>query len=222
MTVIAKPRALIFDWDNTLVDSWACLTVAINRTLVHMGHGEWSAEEVKERVALSMRDAFPALFGDRWTEARDVFTRSFAEIHLDYLKELPGRSQLLQSLAAEGLWLAVVSNKRGSFLRDEAEVLGWNKLFAQLVGAGDAERDKPDPAPVHLALAGSGIAPGPDVWFLGDNLVDLQCAVNAGCVPVLLRQEDPKAGELEPAPPRYHLRDGGELLELLKVPICGI
>ena len=53
--------------------------------------------------------------------------------------------------------------------------------------------DKPAVAPVEMALAGSGVARGPDVWFVGDTDIDMTCAVNAGCYTVLLR--DRAAGE---------------------------
>ena len=75
--MLQAPRAVIFDWDNTLVDSWGCILAAMNTTLKAMGHVEWTMEEAKNRVARSLRDSFPELFGDRWTEARDVFYAAF-------------------------------------------------------------------------------------------------------------------------------------------------
>ena len=71
-------------------------------------------------------------------------------------------------------------------LRREAERIGWSSLFGSVVGAGDATLDKPDAAPVVLALEPSGITAGEAVWFVGDTGVDMACARNSGCVPVLL------------------------------------
>jgi phosphoglycolate phosphatase len=216
------PRAIIFDWDNTLIDSWHCIQAATNATLRHMGHPEWDLDETRRRVTLSMRDAFPALFGARWEEARDVFTSTFAAIHLDHLVELPGTTGMLHELRELGTRLYVVSNKRGHFLRKEAEALAWTPLFESLVGAGDAECDKPDPAPVRLALGEGDI--GTDVWFVGDTSVDLQCAVNAGLLPVLMRVDPPRPGEMDLCQPRHHVRDCEGLMNLvkqLKVPISG-
>ncbi|MDP6788282.1 MAG: HAD hydrolase-like protein, partial [Rhodospirillales bacterium] len=76
--------------------------------------------------------------------------------------------------------------------------------FGRLVGAFDAEQDKPAAEPVELALAGSGISRGGDVWFAGDTDVDLECASNAGCVPVLIREDAPQTGEFKPFPPLWH------------------
>jgi len=221
----AAPKAVIFDWDNTLVDSWGCIQAAMNRTLSVMGHPEWDIHETKRKVALSLRDSFPQMFGDRWTEARDVFYAAFEEIHLDYLKPLPGAAEMLEGLAALGVTLSVVSNKNGRFLRQEAEHLGWSKHFHRLVGATDAAADKPSPEPVHLALAESGILPGPDVWFCGDAEVDMHCAANTGCTPILLRIDEMEDGEFDNFPPRCHV-EGCEtfvaLVSELVVPISSI
>ena len=204
------PQALIFDWDNTLVDTWATIHAALNIMLPQMGHEPWPIEDTRQRVRQSLRDAFPALFGERWEEAKKIYLEAFEAIHLDRLKPLPGAQALIEGLHAEGRYLALVSNKTGTLLRKEVAALGWERYFVKIVGAGDTPRDKPDRAPVDLALDGSGIAPGPAVWFVGDTGIDMACARNAGCVPILvhgpedgLLQDD----EFADAKPARHFRD---------------
>jgi len=70
-------------------------------------------------------------------------------------------------------------------LRREAAHLGWTGFFTCLIGAGDAAADKPDAAPIHMALEGSGIDPH-NAWYIGDTALDMECAANAGCLGVLL------------------------------------
>ena len=67
---LKRPDAIIFDWDNTLVDTWPVIHAALFETFTAMGHVPWTLEETKARVALSMRESFPKLFGDRWAAAR--------------------------------------------------------------------------------------------------------------------------------------------------------
>lgn len=214
--MIHRPRAIVFDWDNTLVDSWECIQVATNATLRHMGHPEWSMDETRRRVAHSLRDAFPVLFGARWEEARDHFYATFEAVHMDYLRPLPDAREMLDALSGMGVVLAVVSNKTGRYLRAEAGRLGWEGLFHRLVGATDAPEDKPSAAPVHMALAASGIEPGPAVWFVGDAPIDMACAVNSGCLPVLLRNAALQQGEFDTHPPRRHIQGCKELAALVR------
>ena len=199
-----RPVALLFDWDNTLVDTWPAIHHALAATFRAMDREPWTFEETRARVRASARDSFPALFGARSEDAMAIFYRRFETDHLDRLKERPGASAMLESLQEAGFYLGVVSNKRGDLLRQEAEALDWARLFRRLVGANDAERDKPAVDPVCLALGDGGPVPGPDVWFVGDTDIDLTCAVNSGCLPVLLRPEPPRPGEFADHPPRRH------------------
>lgn len=201
-----RPQALLFDWDNTLVDSWLVIHDALAVTFTAMGHEPWTLAETKERVRLSLREAFPRLFGDRWDEARKLYLDAFAAIHLERLTTLPGADALVPSLAEQGYYLAVVSNKTGRLLRREVEHLGWQPYFKRVVGAGDASADKPDPAPVRLALEGSGI-PSEAVWLVGDTELDVDCAVAAGCTPVLLGTPEEVAAVIAKSPSVLHFLD---------------
>jgi phosphoglycolate phosphatase len=212
---IPRPEAILFDWDNTLVDSWATIHEALNFLMAAMDKPLWTINETRERVRLSLREAFPRIFAERWQEARDIYLDRFRAIHLERLTVLPGRAELLQRLAEEEIFLGVVSNKTGSLLRREADHLGWSALFRSVIGAGDAPIDKPDPAPVRLALSQSGIAPGEAVWFVGDTGIDMECARNSGCIPVLLG-EGVSEEELGGYPPRLSFSDCPALFRLIQ------
>jgi phosphoglycolate phosphatase len=217
---LGRPRAVLFDWDNTLIDSWAVIHDALNETLAQMGHPVWTRAETETRVRASLRDSFPTLFGDRWSEAEKVFYDAFGRLHLERLVPLPGSAELLGELAQAGTYLGVVSNKRGSFLRLEAERLGWHRHFRQLAGAGDAARDKPCREHVDHALglgtAHPGPVAGPDVWFVGDADIDMLCARNAGCRAVLVRAQPPAGDEFAQAAPDLHFPDLASLAAHLR------
>lgn len=193
LALIRRPRAILFDWDNTLVDTWATIHEALNFLMRAMEKPAWSLAETMERTRLSLRDAFPPLFGERWEEAREIYLGRFREIHLDRLSPLPGREAMLRALAQQEMFLGVVSNKTGELLRREVARLGWSELFGSIVGAGDAPADKPACEPVHLALSPSGVPAGEEVWFVGDTAIDMECARNSGCIAVLLDNGAPPA-----------------------------
>lgn len=206
--ILPPPKAVLFDWDNTLVDSWAIIHHTMTATFEAMGERPWTLEETRRKVRKSARDSFPELFGARSEEAMAVFYRTYEADHLAQLRALPGAAEMLRALAAaEDLLLGVVSNKRGQLLRLEAAELGWDRYFGPLVGATDAAKDKPAREVVDFALAGSGIAAGPEVWFVGDTDIDVLCARNSGCTAVLVRAEPPGEGEFADLPLACHVDD---------------
>jgi phosphoglycolate phosphatase len=210
--VTARPEAILFDWDNTLVDGWAAIERGLNDAFDAFGLRRWSREEVLENVRLSLRDSFPRIFGADWERARDIFYAGVRACHLEVLRPLPGTEAMLD--AAAPLPLGVVSNKQGPLLRREAEHLGWADRFGAVIGAGDAAADKPSAAPILMALQAMKLRPSPRVWYVGDTAVDMQAARAAGCRAVLLGDAAHDGG-VAFCSPDIHLRDAAAMAQLL-------
>ena len=212
---LPKPRAILFDWDNTLVNTWPLIHEALNMTLRYMKHPEWTAERVRDEVKQSMRDKFPSMFGERWKEAADYYQNSYRSIHLSDLQPLPDAKAMIESIARPPMFLGIVSNKIGKTLREELTHLGWDKYFDVAVGASDAAKDKPHPEPVLFALKDSGIAPGPDVWFIGDTDVDLKVAQATGCTAILYGDFTTDGKTHDGVPFAAHAKDQQALKKLI-------
>ncbi len=215
-TRLPPPRAILFDWDNTLVDNWGTIQVALNAALTAMGFPAWTMEETRVRARASLRDSFPRMFGERWPAARDIFYATYRASHLDTLRPLPEAERVTSSLAEKGLYLGVVSNKTGPLLRAEAAKLGWDRHFGRMVGAGDAKIDKPAPDPVYLATRELRITNYNNVWFIGDAAIDVECARHAGCIAVLV---GPAAGEedrIRQLGPEAQLPQLADVLDLVR------
>lgn len=208
-----RPRAVLFDWDNTLIDGWAAIVAGLDAAFDAFGLTRWSAEEVKGRVRLSLRDSFPGVFGAEWRRAESIFYDAVRARHLGVLRPMPGALAAIEA-AAECGPIAVISNKQGKLLRTEAAALGWAGRFAALVGAGDAAADKPDPAPFVMALAACGVPAGADVWYVGDTALDMMGARAAGLTGVLLGDAAHDGGIANAAPDRQ-FADGHALAAAL-------
>ena len=181
---LPRPRAILFDWDNTLVDTWPVIHAALAETFEKAGHPVWSLDDVKAKVRKSMRDSFPEIFGADWEKHGEVYQAAYRARQKEGIRPLLGAEAMLESLQNQGVFLGVVSNKKGAPLRLEADNLNWTRFFSVLVGADDAAKDKPSKEPILLALKESGIEPGPDVWFIGDSDIDLETAANCGMTPI--------------------------------------
>jgi phosphoglycolate phosphatase len=210
---LPRPRALLFDWDSTLVDNWGAINAAMNATLAALGRDCWTVQECRDRIKSSLRDSFPGIFAADANLALTTYLAAYERIHLEHLTAMPAASTMLNAAQELGLYLGIVSNKTGPNLRQEVEHLGWSQRFRRIIGATDATRDKPAPDPVHLALDVSGIAAGPDVWFVGDTDIDMLCAQNSGCTGILLNREPPAANAA--ARPSYHVPDCAGFVRLL-------
>jgi len=178
------PQALLWDWDNTLIDGWAGITAALNVVFAAYDMPAWTVDDSRERVRHAMAESFSRVFGAHWQEAARLFRANFAAMHLAHLSPMPG---IEDALAAGAAWRqGVVSNKDGPFLRREVAHLGWSERFVCVVGAGDAAADKPRPESIWMACEALLMKPGPGVWYIGDTALDMHAAHAAGCTAVLL------------------------------------
>jgi phosphoglycolate phosphatase len=121
-----------------------------------------------------------------------------------------------EALAAGAAWKqGVVSNKAGPYLRAEVAHLGWGAHFATVIGAGDAAADKPDPAPILLALAQLGHPADRSVWYLGDTALDMRTARAAGVTAVLVGDASHDGG-IDRAHPDIHFPTALDLAARLR------
>ncbi len=181
-----KPKAILFDWDNTLVNTWRVAFDSINLAREAIGFSPLTIEEFWNKPHHSTRDAATDLFGKHAKEGERLFYENVEKLHLKDISILEGAEELLHELSSLGIYLGIVSNKVGHFLRKEVDHLGWNPHFKKIVGSKDTEKDKPSHIPVLAALETSSIVPSHDVWFVGDSIVDVYCARASGCIPVVV------------------------------------
>jgi len=185
LLALPKPKAVIFDWDNTLVDTWPLIQTAIDKTMVDMGQKPWGLEKVRDNVHKSMRESFPEIFGKDWQKAGEIYKNTYRSIHLE-IQLLPNALKLMNKLEERGILQFIVSNKIGLTLRKESAQIGVDRKFFAQIGSMDSNADKPSREPVDLALMGSGLDTSKDeIWFVGDTIADVDCAYNSGCRPIV-------------------------------------
>lgn len=202
------PEAIIFDWDNTIVNTWRPILEAMNHSLIAMGLQAWDFEEYKLKSAGRARaDFFPEVFGTEWQKASDIFEKSFySDDYMKHLELIDEMQQFIGSVSEKNIPLLVVSSKEGNKLRQEADALHMTNTFKAIIGAGDAVNNKPSKEIVVFAFAKAGIDIIPSkeqqVWFIGDAISDVMCAYSSGCVPVLYGEEeiDPSVSQHQEIP----------------------
>lgn len=184
---IQKPDAVFFDWDGTLVDSYAFLNDAHSHVLTALGFEPFRDGEFRQYFGKPREILYRTIYKDKFEDAKALFEIYVMENNhrIAFLDEA---DRVLETLHGLGVTMGVVSNKKASFIRKEIENFGWGRYFSSVVGAGEAKEDKPSAAPLLLALAQSGLAPETHhIWYVGDTENDLQCAAEAGCPSVFIK-----------------------------------
>lgn len=177
-------EAIIFDFDNTLIDVWPIMIKSIRETFKKFDKEDFLINNEHILMERSLRDYFPKIFLENHQEAEVFYRKKYLEYSTN-INSFKGAEETLNRLRNNNIDLFIVSNKLGSILRKEVSDLGWNNYFTSIVGSGDAKEDKPSKEPVLQATKSTGVKLGDKVLFVGDTYTDIQCAKNSNCTPIL-------------------------------------
>lgn len=116
-------------------------------------------------------------------------------------------------LQAEGVRLAVVSNKADSAVKELAQQY-FGAAFTSAVGLKEGGRAKPDPASTLEAVKRLAL-PKEQILYVGDSDVDMQTAYNAGLAGCGVLWGFRTEEELKKAGARYLAPDAQALYEII-------
>jgi phosphoglycolate phosphatase len=211
------PSAILFDWDNTLVDTFPMIFEAHNEVRRALGHTLWTEDDARRNIRLAMKDIFPKWYGDRARDAEKIYLDHVRANHLSMMTIIDGTADLMDHIKGRNIPMGVVSNKRGEFLRKEVTQAGWDHYFKVIVGADEINGPgKPAPDGILQALGALGIKPA-GTWYVGDTEIDIQAAHGAGAVSVFVENltMTPLA-EIEALSPAMTFKNPRECLAYLK------
>lgn len=176
------PTAVLFDLDGTLSDSEPFVAAALQRTLHTFGF-DVTRERVIEELGPPLQPMLEMLAQTRFDPAqldamRDEYLRHY-NATIAHIEPLPGAVALLDALRAQGIAVALVTNKREEGAHEQLAAMGWTDRFAAVIGADTAGAPKPDAAPAREALRRLGTSAG-NAAFVGDMEPDMACASAAG------------------------------------------
>ncbi len=179
---LPSPKAILFDWDNTLIDSERSIYNVLNTILQAFQRPLFTYEEFAKLPPVSIRSFLNSVLPvDCQHKAEELYNHHARNLTLTPFSHVP---LLLEWVQAKTIPMGVVSNKDGTLLRRDVENLGWGHFFQAIVGANDTPEEKPSAVPLWHALELMQIPAGTDVWFVGDSMIDIACAVHAGCQPI--------------------------------------
>lgn len=216
MNEFFTPKAALFDWDGTLVDTTQMVVDSHNHVRTVYGLPGITAEDIFGRASKSARESYPDIYGDDAPAALETLYKFVGENHLSYLRPLPDAEALLRVLFDKGIPIGIVSNKRHCTLAREIQEIGWSDMIAAYMGAGEAPEDKPSALPLQMVMKQIDPAlTNTDVLYVGDTETDLICARNADVACALLLGPHAQPDVIARYSPRHVFKELNEFIQLL-------
>lgn len=183
MSVLNHIKAIIFDLDQTLLDSWEVHRQSIVHAAQRSGRQIPSSERIRKEFCGVLEEHIERLFGSFDQVLFDHYVQFYQENHLGLTSAFPDVQKVLVSLRANTYHLAVCSNKRRSTAVPELDVAGLSSYFETMLFRDEGFPMKPDPAGLLAMVRSFDISPN-DALFVGDSPDDMLCAQESGVVSV--------------------------------------
>mgnify|MGYP001200800773 CR=1 FL=1 len=179
-------RAVIFDLDGTLVDSLPDITSALNRALAKVNRRAVDARDVRGWIGDGVRVLCErALAHTGGVDGLDPFVEALRETYAaDSTTDtrcFPNVLKMLDLLHGRRVPCAVLTNKPHVIALHMIEALDLRRYFVSVRGCAIEEEKKPSPTQA-LAIAREMKIDPSRVMFVGDSIVDMTTARNAGMI----------------------------------------
>jgi phosphoglycolate phosphatase len=173
------PRSILFDFDGTLIDSAPGILASFGAALRLTGITP-AVPLVASLIGPPLPLTAAALVGRDDPVAITALTAAFRadydEAGYRATAVYEGIPQLLDGLAAAGIALRIVTNKRIAPTRRILEHLRWSRFFTEVHALDATQPPAPHkPAMVAAVLRGAALQPK-ETWMVGDSAEDRRAA----------------------------------------------
>ena len=187
------PKAVLFDLDGTLVDSAPDIRSALNAVLAENGRRPVDLAETKRMIGDSTAKLVERAFAatgavperDQMAARQARYLEIYDRVLADTSRPFPGVPEVLHDLRADGLRMAVCTNKFVEPTHRLLAALDLADFFEVVIGGNSLAVRKPDPG--HLLGALEALGTGTrSAAMVGDNEHDVAAAHRAGLPAVIM------------------------------------
>ncbi len=205
-------RAVLFDWDGTLVNSYGADSRAYLAMFEALGV-TWGLNDLARHYSPNWYRVYRAarLPRAKWDEADRIWTLAYKR---ENPRLMPGARQIIRSLKREFILGLVTSGNRPR-VRKQLRDFALADYFSTCICCEDAPKRKPHPAPLNLALDRIGLAPE-ECIYVGDTAEDIEMSRRAGVRPIGVLGPFPTAERIRAARPDAILNSIRELPHYLQ------
>jgi HAD superfamily hydrolase (TIGR01509 family) len=170
-------KAVLFDMDGVLVDSFEAWLALLNATAQHYGQPPVTREGFLAVYGQSTEKDVEAFFPDQSVQEIDGYYEAHFHEHARHVVAMPDAHTVLNAVKARGLRTAVVTNTAGILARNILQGLGL--VTERVIGGDEVSHAKPAPDIVLLACELLGVSPS-EAIVVGDSVYDMEAAAGAG------------------------------------------
>jgi phosphoglycolate phosphatase len=217
MTARLRYRAVLFDLDGTLVDSYSALTEAVNHARRTHGLEDLSSARIREIVGDGVEKLLQRAF-ERTEIPRTVvheFETRYDEVCCNESKVLADVEDTLAKLDRLGVQMAVCTNKPTFFSKKILDFLELSHYFRAIVGPDLAGARKPEAK--HLLVTLESVDFGPEqALFVGDMPIDVRAARNSGIDVAVVATGSSSREQLNASKPDHFLERFSDLVRIVR------
>ncbi len=175
-------KAVIFDWDGTLIDSVEHIAESLHQAAMDLGYPDLKREAYRDIIGLGMVEAlyklYPGISHDEMLKIREGYSTYFFSKVTTPQNIFAGMADVVTDLKAAGRGCSVATGKSRNGLAKALVSSGLGPHF-DITRCADETRSKPDPKMLEEILGFYGIKPSEAV-MIGDTRYDLEMAQRIG------------------------------------------
>lgn len=214
-------KAVVFDYDGTLVDTLEQIHIIGNVTLKEFSLNEVSIENYKKYIGNGAKKLINRLILETFNPTEEYiekvlfrYLQLYDEMQNDGLVIFDGITDLLMSLNNMQIKIAILSNKPERHVKSGAKKL-FNEVEIDAIVGGEREFPlKPDPKSLLYVIENLSCDKS-EVLYAGDGDADVLVAKNAGVTSVSALWGYRSKEELEKVGAFYFARTPDDIISLI-------
>ncbi|MBQ8278467.1 MAG: HAD-IA family hydrolase [Roseburia sp.] len=182
-------KALIWDLDGTLLDSYEIYVSSLKETLAEMGVDMQETDILNYVIIYSVRDFIAKMAVELDKPAEEIAKRcsEMNDARKMQIKPIPNAIELLQEVSNMGIANYVYTHK-GKSTEAVLKNLGMKDFFEEIITSQSGFARKPSSEAIDYLVEKYQLDKE-NTFYVGDRSIDMECAVNAGIKSILFLQE---------------------------------